>query len=179
MCSCINLCRNFSVDTTFSEGIKPLLVNALGKRSLAANSASIHSSLSSLVSQRKCRVFDPVNMLNLLSSALLARTEDAYNAAIFRKHYNNFITWIQYIWRDNIGYNNDQTSWSWNHNPSYFLPMVNSYAPVMLHWLPCCEWTAALLWSLADQCMVDEKKSACGPHGYSANTGDSLGLLEN
>ena len=75
--SCTNRKRSFSVETTISsDGAKSLLVKTLGKRSLAACSASIHADLSSLDMQRKWRVFVPVNMDSLLSSDLLARIED-------------------------------------------------------------------------------------------------------
>jgi len=75
--SCTSRDLNFSVEmTTSSEGEKSLLVNALGKRSLAACRASTHAALSSLVTQHKWRVFVPVNMVSLLSSDLLARNEE-------------------------------------------------------------------------------------------------------
>lgn len=75
--SCSNRDRSFSVETTMSsEGAKSLLVSTLGKRSLAANNASIHTVLSSLDTHRKWRVLVPVNMESLLSSDLLARIEE-------------------------------------------------------------------------------------------------------
>lgn len=77
MSSCNNRDRSFSVETTISsEGARSLLVNSLGNWSLAAKRASIHEALSSLDTQRRWRVFVPVNMVNLLSSDLLARTEE-------------------------------------------------------------------------------------------------------
>lgn len=77
MPSWINRDRSFSVETTnSSEGAKSLLVSSLGNLSLATRRASIHEALSSLDWQRKWRVFVPVNMESLLSSDLLARTEE-------------------------------------------------------------------------------------------------------
>lgn len=76
--SCTNRDLNFSVEMkTSSEGEKSLLVvNSLGKRSLADCRASSHAALSFLHMQCKWRVFVPVNMVSLLSSDLLARTEE-------------------------------------------------------------------------------------------------------
>lgn len=83
MPSCNNRNRSFSVETiTSSVGANSLLVKTLGNRSLAARSASIHADLSSLDTQRKWRVFVPVNMESLLSSDLLARTEETCKAEI-------------------------------------------------------------------------------------------------
>lgn len=79
MPSCCSLSLSFSVETTTSsEGQKSLLVSTRGKRSLAATSASIHKALSSLETQRKWRVFVPVNIESLLSSDLLARIEETW-----------------------------------------------------------------------------------------------------
>lgn len=75
--SCNKRHRSFSVETVNSSaGAKSLLVRTRGKRSLAASSSSIHAPRSSLDSHRKWRVFVPVNIESLLSSDLLARTED-------------------------------------------------------------------------------------------------------
>ena len=75
--SCTSLDLSFSVETTTSsEGPKSQLVNTRGNRSLEASRASIHTALSSLVTQRKWRVFVPVNIESLLSSDLLARIEE-------------------------------------------------------------------------------------------------------
>lgn len=90
MPSWCNLNRSFSVETTTSsKGVKSLLVKTWGKRSLAASSASTQAALSSLDTQRKWRVFVPVNMESLLSSDLLARMEETYNPKyLSRNHYS-------------------------------------------------------------------------------------------
>lgn len=86
MPSCSNRNRSFSVDTTTSSvGMKSLLVNTLGYRSLVVSRASIHVHLSSLDAQRKWRVFVPVNMESLRSSDLLARIEETYKATEFQQ----------------------------------------------------------------------------------------------
>ena len=85
MPSCNNRNRSFSVETTTSSaGAKSLLLNTLGNSSLAASSDSIQADLSSLDTQRKWRVFVPVNIESLLSSDLLARIEETCKAYIWK-----------------------------------------------------------------------------------------------
>lgn len=75
--SCTNLDRSFSVETIkSSEDAKSPLDNSLGNWSLATPRASIHVVLSSLDWHRKWSVFVPVNIESLLSSDLLARTDE-------------------------------------------------------------------------------------------------------
>lgn len=78
--SCCSRCLSRSVETATAAAVSPgptiSLEDILGNMSLVARSASSHAALSSLVSARRCSVFVPEKIENLLSSDLLSLTVD-------------------------------------------------------------------------------------------------------
>jgi hypothetical protein len=80
--SCCSRCLRRSVETATAAAVSPgptiSLEDILGNMSLVTRSASSHAALSSLVSARRCNVFVPEKMENLLSSDLLSLTVDTY-----------------------------------------------------------------------------------------------------
>uniref|UniRef100_A0A0A9DI59 Uncharacterized protein n=1 Tax=Arundo donax TaxID=35708 RepID=A0A0A9DI59_ARUDO len=78
--SCCSRCLRRSVETATAAAVSPgptiSLEDILGNMSLVARSASSHAALSSLVSARRCSLFVPEKIENLLSSDLLSLTVD-------------------------------------------------------------------------------------------------------